>query len=124
MVIERKEENAQSNEGTGPTAQTTSANVSVAPLEIDAQLAEEIEQQEQEAEEGDEAEMCTYARRVGDGSGHHPYANPRSHLRNNSESPYAYRNTSNSEFLSLYPNPYLFNPHNHLSNSRNNCAHL
>ena len=57
LVIEGQVENAQGNAGTGPTAHSTSANVSVAPLEIAAQLAEEIEQQEQEAEVGDEAEV-------------------------------------------------------------------
>ena len=56
LMIEGQEENPQINAGTGPTAQTTSANPSVSPLEIDASLAEEIEQREQEAEEG-EAEV-------------------------------------------------------------------
>ena len=56
-MIEAQVENPQGNAGTGPTAQSTSVNASVAPLEIDAQLAEEIEQQEQEAEVEDEAEV-------------------------------------------------------------------
>ena len=55
--MRNRAENAQGNAGTGPTAQTTGANVSVTPLEIDAEIAEEIEQQEQEEEIGDEAEV-------------------------------------------------------------------
>ena len=54
-MIEEEEENPQVNAGTRSKAQTISVNGSVAPLEIDAQLAEEIEQQEQEAEVGEEA---------------------------------------------------------------------
>ena len=50
-MIEGREEDPQTNAGTGPTAQTTSANARVAPLEIGVSFAEEIEQQEQEAEE-------------------------------------------------------------------------
>ena len=57
LVIEGQKENVQGNAGRGPTAETTSANVSVAPGEIGASLEEEIEQQEQETEEGDEAEV-------------------------------------------------------------------
>ena len=57
LVIDGQDENPQGNAGTGPTAQTTSANESVAPLEINAQLEEKIEQQEQEAEIEDEAEV-------------------------------------------------------------------
>ena len=51
LMIEGREEDPQTNAGTGPTAQTTSANARVAPLEIGVSFAEEIEQQEQEAEE-------------------------------------------------------------------------
>ena len=57
LVIEGQVENVQGNVGTGPTAQSTRANVSLPPLEIDASLAEEIEQREQEVEVGDEAEV-------------------------------------------------------------------
>ena len=44
-------ENPQGNAGTGPAAQTTIANVSVAPSEIDASLGEEIEQQSRRQKE-------------------------------------------------------------------------
>ena len=51
LVIQGQVENLQGNAGMEPTAETTSANASVAPLEIDASLAEEIEQREQQQEQ-------------------------------------------------------------------------
>ena len=124
LVIVEQEENPQGNAGTGPTAQTTGADVSVTPLEANVQREKEIEQQDQEVEAGDNGSERTYARRVGVGSGHYPYANLRSYQLNNSESSNAYSNTSNRALLSPYPNAYLFNLDNHLSDSLNDCAHL
>ena len=72
IIEEEEEENAQSSAGTGLTAQTTGAEVSLTPLEADVQLAEEIEQQEQEVEAGDNASERNYARTVADGRPNYP----------------------------------------------------
>ena len=57
IIEEQEEENAQGSSATGPPAQKTSANTSVTPLEADVQLAEEIEQEEQEVEAGEATEV-------------------------------------------------------------------
>ena len=60
LVIDGQVENAQGKAGTVPTAQTSSPNVRLSPFEIDASLAEEIVQREQEAEVGYEAEVSVH----------------------------------------------------------------
>ena len=126
LVIEGQQENLQIDAGTGPIAQTTGANASVNPLEIEASLAEEIEQQEQEADQG-EAEvsvptpevLATAVVTTPTPTSDHTYSTTVS-----IPTPASLPPTVSSSSSAPTPIPIYSTPHDHLSSSLNNRTPL